>query len=178
MARQLRSPITVTILILIGITLFVWKSMGIQAKASAPIVNRPVPEFTLKSLQNDSVALKDVYRQHKVTLLNFWATWCPPCRDEIPDLNRIYNAYRSKSVEILGVNLQESPGVLRKFVKANNMRFPVLMDTDGKIVQLYQIYYIPTTFIIDSKGKIRQIVQGGTTYEVLSKAIDSFLQEE
>lgn len=154
-----------------------WAMGRVEAKNNAPVLNSYAPEFTLKDIHGKTVALKDVIRSHKVTLINFWATWCPPCRGEIPELNRVYAGYASKSVAILGVNLQEDQHTLQSFAAQNSMKFTILQDLDGKIGGIYQVYYIPETFIIDRSGKIRQVIQGGTTFDTLKNTIAHLLKE-
>lgn len=147
------------------------------AESAGPVVGSNAPQFSLKNLAGNNVGLRQVVGENKVTLVNFWATWCPPCRKEIPELNKIYSNYRNKSVEILGVNLQEDAQTLASFVANNEMKFPVLLDIDGKIGEKYRVYYIPTTFVLDRKGKIREIIQGGASYERLKDAIERTLKE-
>lgn len=159
------------VIVMFGLTLTVY------GDSSSPRIGNNAPNFALKDLEGKTVGLRTVTGTHKVTLVNFWATWCPPCRKEIPDLNAIYNDYKNKSVEILAVNLQEDGDALLAFVQSNKMKFPVLMDQDGKVGERYRVYYIPTTFVLDQKGKIREIIQGGASYTRLKNAIENVLKE-
>jgi peroxiredoxin len=156
-------------------------TMAINVDASSkvgPRVNAFAPGFYLKSTQDETVTLKRVIAANKVTLVNFWATWCPPCRKEIPDLNRIYREFNKLGVEILAVNLQEDSEAVKAFKRENKMEFPILLDSEGKVGGNYQVYYIPTTFVIDRSGRIREIIQGGTSYTRLKEVISSLLKEE
>lgn len=118
-------------------------------KASTAIgVGMLAPSFTLKNLEGKEVHLED-YRGKKV-MLNFWATWCPPCKEEMPGMEKLYNEHE---IEILAVNLDPQNDV-RGFIERNNLTFPVLLDVHGTTQQTYSIISIPTTFIIDENGII------------------------
>nr|WP_249745386.1 TlpA disulfide reductase family protein [Mesobacillus boroniphilus] len=123
------------------------------------------PNFTLKNLAGEDVSLKD-YRGKKV-MLNFWATWCPPCKEEMPAMEKFYKE-KSKDVEILAVNLDPQNKV-KAFVKDNEITFPILLDQDGATQQTYSIISIPTTFIIDEQGLILKKHIGSMTYEQMQE---------
>ncbi|MBT2638056.1 redoxin domain-containing protein [Bacillus sp. ISL-39] len=123
------------------------------------------PNFKLKNLAGEEVSLKD-YRGKKV-MLNFWATWCPPCKEEMPAMERFYKE-KSKDVEILAVNLDPQNNVI-SFVKDNDLTFPILLDHDGSTQQTYSIISIPTTFIIDEQGLILKKHIGSMTYDQMQE---------
>ncbi|MBT2661231.1 redoxin domain-containing protein [Bacillus sp. ISL-45] len=123
------------------------------------------PNFKLKNLAGEEVSLKD-YRGKKV-MLNFWATWCPPCKEEMPAMERFYKE-KSKDVEILAVNLDPQNNV-QSFVKDNDLTFPILLDHDGSTQQTYSIISIPTTFIIDEQGLILKKHIGSMTYDQMQE---------
>lgn len=133
-------------------------SGGFQTSAST--IGRIAPDFSLKGIDGGTVKLKSVIGKNKVTILNFWATWCPPCRAEIPEFIEFAKENKSSKVAVVAVNIQEDPNKVKEFAKTNQMNFPVLLDTGGKVAQTYQIYAIPTTFFIDSSGTIREKVEG------------------
>jgi peroxiredoxin len=112
------------------------------------------PEFSLKGLDGTTVSLADM--RGKVVFINFWATWCPPCREEIPDFVEFYSQNKSRGVEIVGLSVDRlSPEDLRAFVLKNKMSYPVALATQ-KIIRDYQPGpYIPTTIVIDKQGRIR-----------------------
>lgn len=123
------------------------------------------PDFKLKTLEGKTVRLSD-YRGKRV-IVNFWATWCPPCRAEIPDLQKLYN---NKDVVILAVNLTEtedSKKRVNKFVKEYEMTFPVLMDVKSKVSTTYQVRAYPTSYMIDSNGRIQFKAMGAMNYELM-----------
>ena len=102
-------------------------------------------------------------------MLNFWATWCPPCKEEMPAMEQFYKE-NSKEVEILAVNLDPQNNV-KSFVKDNELTFPILLDQDGAIQQTYSIISIPTTFIIDEQGLILKKHIGSMTYEQMQELL-------
>jgi len=115
---------------------------------------KPAPDFTLPDLDGQKTRLSDL--KGKVVLVNFWATWCPPCRAEIPEFVETYNACKDKGLVIIGVSLDQVPAQeLASFVKNFGMTYPVAFGTE-KILDDYQPgQYIPATIIIDKKGMIR-----------------------
>ncbi len=121
------------------------------------------PDFELETLGGEAVKLSD-YRGKKV-LINFWATWCPPCRAEMPDMEKFYN---DKDVEILAVNLTEtegSPDDVQPFVNEFGLTFPVLMDRTSDVSSTYRISPIPTSYFIDTKGRIASVSLGAMNYD-------------
>ncbi|HCJ66005.1 MAG TPA: hypothetical protein DHV62_01435 [Elusimicrobia bacterium] len=113
-------------------------------------------DFTLVNLKGEKVSLKD-FQGKKVVLLNFFATWCPSCREEIPILNKLYPEYKEKNVEFIGIDLRESKGKVSTFVEKLKISYPVLLDLKGEAGNLYKAAYIPLNVIIDRNGVIRFI---------------------
>ncbi|HWI47531.1 MAG TPA: TlpA disulfide reductase family protein [Rummeliibacillus sp.] len=136
-------------------------------------INQTAPNFKLKTLDGKEVQLSD-YRGKKV-ILNFWATWCPPCKAEIPHMEKYYKKQaKDDGVEILAVNLTKSDKdeeYIRDFVKSYDMTYPVLLDEDGEQQKQYEIVTIPTTFFIDKNGRIQKKVIGPMDQDMMSKAI-------
>jgi len=133
-----------------------------------------LPDFTLKTLAGDEVNLRQLEGQ-KVVVVNFWATWCGPCRHEIPDFNEVYSRYRDRGVEVLGISVDESPEtVVPDFLKDNPMTYPVLMGSSDLIFR-YGVRGLPTTFIIDRAGKITKKIVGMTSANTLETEINKLL---
>ena len=161
--------------ILAGLVLFVIfqqfynsdEPQAIEATTETTGINAGMaaPNFTLKNLAGEEVSLKD-YRGKKV-MLNFWATWCPPCKEEMPAMEQFYQE-KSKDVEILAVNLDPQNDV-KAFVKDNEITFPILLDQDGSIQQTYSILSIPTTFIIDEQGLVLKKHIGSMTFDQMQE---------
>lgn len=121
------------------------------------------PDFELVSTNEEKVKLSD-YRGKKV-MLNFWATWCPPCREEIPAMQ---NFYDEKEIVILAVNLTQTEAKkqdVENFMEKHRVTFPVLLDEASDVSNKYRIQPIPTTYMIDSQGRIRFKAYGAMTYE-------------
>lgn len=119
------------------------------------------PEIDLKSMAGDSITLSKLLG-HPV-LVNFWATWCGPCRQEFPALVRKYKQYQDQGLIVLGVNTEDpntDQGVLN-FMYNTNVSFPIVRDLDARIESMYRINGLPTSFFIDRKGIVRDIVVGG-----------------
>jgi len=136
------------------------------------------PDFKLEDLQGREVSLKS-YRG-KVVLLNFWATWCPPCRKEIPSMVKLYESYKNKGLEIIGINLDKlDKSGIEKFSLEYNINFPILLDPTGKTAALYGITALPATFILDRNGKIQEKVAGGKDWssEENLKIFETLLSE-
>ncbi len=110
----------------------------------------PAPEFTLKDLNGREVSLKD--HRGKIVFLNFWATWCPPCRDEMPSMEKLYNEFRKEDFVILAIDLQESERRVKAFRDEFKLNFPILLDSDGMIGLAYGVRSIPTTYLVDREG--------------------------
>ncbi len=109
-------------------------------------------EFSLKDLNGRETSLSAF--DGRVVFLNFWATWCGPCRAEIPSMEQLYGELQDQGFTILAVNSQEPPEQVSAFVEESGMSFPVLLDTDGKVGAVYGVRAIPTTYIIDPQGAI------------------------
>jgi peroxiredoxin len=133
-----------------------FESQGIELGAAggdAPKVGRPAPEFTLLDLDGRPLRLSDL--RGKTIVMNFWATWCPPCRKEFPELVRLYDRNADRGLVVLGMDLQESPRIVRSFADEFGARFPIVIDTKGDVAARYRLIGLPTTYFIDTEGVIR-----------------------
>ena len=129
------------------------------------------PNFNLQNLAGDAVSLED-YRGKKV-VLNFWATWCSPCREEMPDLQKYYENHPSGEYEIVAINLDPRNNV-RGFVDELKLTFPIVLDTEKDVQEAYEVLNLPYTYFIDETGKIADRHLGLITYEELEKILASF----
>ena len=116
------------------------------------------PDFQLQNVDRQTVSLGNL--QGKPVLINFWATWCPPCRDEMPYIQEIYEEWSDKGLVVLAINLGESSSKAEEFMQSYNLSFTVLLDTKQDVAQRYNITGIPTTFFIDKDGIIQDKVIG------------------
>jgi peroxiredoxin len=139
---------------------------------TAPRPDFVAPDLTLATLNGDTITLSDL--RGKGIVLNFWATWCLPCRTEMPALEQTWQSLQDDGLVILAVNLQEDPALVSGFVNEFGLTFPVLLDRDGAVFSRYQVQLYPTTFFIDRDGVVQDVVFGGPMAETLiaSKAIE------
>ena len=133
------------------------------------------PNFSLQTQNGKVIELSKL--KGKVVLVNFWATWCPPCRAEIPDFIEVYNTYKTKGFEIVGIALDEDGwSKVAPYIEKAKMNYPVVLGT-AKVVQQYGgIEAIPTTFIVDRKGYIMASQVGLVSKELLEQKLKSLLK--
>jgi len=135
----------------------------------------PMMDFTLKDLEGKSHTLSDY--KGKMIVLNFWASWCPPCRAEMPDLEKFFQDSKRGDIAFLTVNLtdgiREKEETARNFIAENGYTFPVLLDLGTKVAEEYYVGSIPTTFIIDKDGIIRYYIPGQTNRETLDMLVEN-----
>jgi len=145
-----------------------------SATRSSPLIGKQAPDFTLPTLDGKEVSLSQ-FRGQPV-LINFWATWCIPCRDEMPELVRAYEAHKSEGFVVLGLNLTYSdsvPGV-QALASEFNVTFPILLEEDGAVVErLYRVPGLPTSVFIKRDGTIERFQVGVMT----SRQIDEYIAE-
>ena len=116
------------------------------------------PDYLLKTLDGGEIRFSDL--RGKAVIVNLWATWCGPCRKEMPQFVAAYDRYREEGLEIIAVNVQESPSVIQPFVDDFGMDFPVALDKRGAVSDKYRILGLPMTYFIDRQGVIRDVFQG------------------
>lgn len=145
-------------------------------------VSRPAPDFVLPTLDGSTVRLSD-YRG-KVVLVNFWATWCEPCKEETPELQSVYQQLRDQGFVIIGVNLRdkETPGPtgdaeIHAFIARYGMSYPVALDTTGTAARAFQLSPIPTSYVVDQTGTIRFVRIGKMTAAEIERLIEKTWQE-
>ncbi len=129
------------------------------------------PDFELLNLNGNPVKLSDF--TGKKVILNYWATWCPPCRAEMPHMEKFYND-NEKDVVVLAVNLtntEQNRDNVSDFVEDFGLTFPVIMDEEGDVSSTYQVIAYPTSYMIDSQGIIQEVFQGAINYDIMEKAI-------
>ena len=112
----------------------------------------PAPDFTLPNADGRKVSLKDF--RGKVVFLNFWATWCESCREEMPSMERLYQEFKGKGLEIVAVNVQEKRPAALAFYRKLQLTYPVVLDSEGEVGLLYGAFGLPVTYLIDRKGTL------------------------
>ncbi len=133
--------------------------------AARPEVGYLAPGFTLEDLDGNAVSLSDF--GGKVVFINFWTTWCPPCRIEMPEIEALYQQYREQGVIVLGIDLQEDGDTVRGFVEEGGYTFTFLLDTLGEVGYAYRVQAIPSSVFIDTEGVIRSMIVGAMTREAM-----------
>lgn len=118
----------------------------------------PAPDFTLQSSTGENVRLAE--QRGQVVMLNFWASWCGPCRTEMPLLDEMSKRYSAAGFVLYGVNVEEDNTDAKKLIKDLGVTFPILYDTESKASSLYNVDAMPTTVVIDKKGEIRYVNRG------------------
>ncbi|MBV9345616.1 MAG: TlpA family protein disulfide reductase [Gammaproteobacteria bacterium] len=118
----------------------------------------PAPQFTLGSREGKEISLTQFHGQ--VVMLNFWASWCGPCRQEMPLLESIYKKYGKMGFVLLGVNVEPDSQAAQDWLKQTPVSFPILFDKDSKVSKLYEVAGMPSTVIIDRAGKVRMLHRG------------------
>jgi peroxiredoxin len=147
------------------------------AAQDPPKLGQAAPEFSLKLLSGGEASLSQ-FTGHPV-LVNFWATWCKPCRQEMPEITAAYQAHRASGLEVLAVNLsdQESMKDVRKFVAELELPFPILLDEKGKTRKRYGLITVPTSFFIDTKGMVRGVNAGPISAKALKDRLAEILPQ-
>lgn len=135
-----------------------------------PAIGQVAPDFQLAKLDGSTGRLSD-YQGHPV-LVNFWASWCDPCKAEMPLLEKYYQKY-SPGLVVLGVNYEEGKVVAKQFIDKEGVSFPILLDTEGKTGELYEVRGFPTTFFIDANGVLRSEHIGQLDQGLLAQYLDT-----
>jgi peroxiredoxin len=154
------------------------ESAATGGRIPEPRANFPAPDFTLETLDGQTVILSALEGQ--AVLINVWATWCPPCRAEMPAIQRAYDAYKDQGFAVLAVNstIQDTFADIAPFVQKYELTFPILLDRDGSVTRAYRITSLPTSFFIGRDGIIREVVIGGPMAEALLRArIENLIKE-
>jgi len=136
--------------------------------------SKKYPEFSLKNLEGRQVRLSD-YRG-KVVLINFWATWCPPCLAEIPELVKLKKEKAADKFEILGIVLSSRENNVKKIVSKAKINYPILWGTNRVVEEFGDIPVIPRTFLLDKDGKIVEDFSGMRSYNFFKKLLDKYLK--
>jgi len=131
---------------------------GINTAVALPPAGKPAPDFALKSDSGRNIRLSELRGQ--VVLINFWATWCPPCRQELPQLNDIYTRHRSTGFMLLAVNVDDKRADAEAMIKRLGLRFPTLFDEAKKVAALYRVDTMPSTLLVDRDGRVRYVHRG------------------
>jgi peroxiredoxin len=125
---------------------------------AAGLVNTKAPDFTLKSLSGENLNLTE--QRGNITVINFWASWCGPCRKEMPILQKLHDKYTDLGVQVWGINVEQENQAGRDFIKKISVNFPILFDEKNTLSALYQVDAMPTTVVVDRSGQVRYVFRG------------------
>lgn len=175
----------IVIVVLLGLVGYGWYDSIKDKQAAAAVTNSGdngmtigiqqgnlAPDFELDMLDGTTVKLSD-YKGQKV-LLNMWATWCLPCRAEMPDMQTFYDDYKDKGVAVLAVNMTKSEKSVEQvpmFLEQYGISFPILLDEHNEVANRYQVRSLPTTYLINSEGIIEQKIIGPMNKEMMKKEV-------
>lgn len=154
----------------IGYTFYInfFKKEEVIGKGSA------APNFVFTEL-NTGEKFKLSDQKDKGIIVNFWGTWCEPCKREMPFMNEIYQKYQNKGIELFALNASESDFVVKKFVSEYNLKFPIGIDNNQEILNMYNVNPLPTTFFVSPNGKIKRVVTGQMTPSLFEGYIKEIL---
>lgn len=145
---------------------------------TGPEIGSPAPTFSLPSLEGEELSLEDF--RGKAILLNFWATWCGPCRYEMPSLEALYQKYKDQGLVVLGISVDEEGWKpIREFLKVVPVSFPIVLDKDQRVTEAYETYRVPETYFIDPEGKVAGKVVGPQDFhqDVFYKKVERILPD-
>ena len=142
-------------------------SADISKSAPAPQAGFPAPDFTLKTPTGEGFTLSE--QQGQAVLVNLWATWCPPCRAEMPAIQKMYEEYKAQGFIVLAIDMtyQDDPFAVVPFINEHGLGFPILLDETSDVAQAYQIRSLPSSYFINRYGIITDVVIGGPMSEAL-----------
>jgi peroxiredoxin len=181
LADRLRFVLFFSVVLIIGL-IWTLASAADPGETTSGLIPSPrqgflAPDFTLNSLEGESITLSELHGNPVV--LNLWASWCPPCRSEMPAIQEVYEANRERGLMVLAVNMtaQDSRSAAEAFVREFNLTFPVPLDTTGTVGHLYQMRALPSTFFINEDGVIEQVIIGGPMSEAtLQSAVEALFE--
>ena len=146
-----------------SLALLVVALLGLLATqgCQAGLLGHAAPDFTLVDLEGNMVSLSDF--RGETVFINFWATWCPPCRAEMPAIEAVYQKYKDKGVVVIGIDFWESDGLVRQYIQDGGYSWTFVTDATGEVTASYRVKAIPTSFFIDREGVIRAVNIGDMT---------------
>lgn len=150
-----------------------------SGKPPSPRVGFSAPDFTLNLLTGEPITLSEL--QGKVVMINIWTTWCPPCKAEMPAIEKVYRTFKDAGLEVLAINStnQDNKADVARFVQERGLTFPVLLDLTGFVSTTYNLQGLPSTYFVGSDGVIRDVVVGGPMSEALIQSkVEDLLKEK
>lgn len=154
---------------------------AVSAKSASAVsaAAKQAPDFTVEDSDGKSVTLRELQKEGKPVVLNFWASWCPPCRAEMPDFQKLYDSYKDK-VSFIFVNAtdgdRETKAIAKGFLQKTGYTFPVYFDTKNEGAIAYSVQYLPTTLVLKPDGTIYGKVQGQATEKQMAQTLDALVK--
>lgn len=165
--------------LILSVTWIMMSRVSEQADPStappAPRAGFRAPDFTLATLDGETMTLSDL--QGKAVLINFWATWCPPCRAELPAIQATYERYADQGFVVLAVDMAESPQTVATFAQQFGLSFPIPLDQDGQVAARYRVRAIPTSFFVDREQVVRSVFTGPMNGPLIEDRLSQILGE-
>jgi len=169
--------VLIGLIVIIALTFPMWGNTEISSNLRGrPLSGEKAPPFSASDVQGDVFALEDY--QEKVVVINFWATWCPQCKDELPDFQSVWEEYQSAPVQFVGVAMDDKVKDVTEIAKKLEITYPLIVETEDVISFSYGITGVPETFIIDTTGQIAFIHIGAVDQQILREEIDILLKGE
>ena len=141
---------------------------------AAARLGSPAPDFTLQSADGSTVRLADL--KGKPVFINFWATWCGPCREEMPAMQELYEQYRDQGLVILAVDMEEDVRLVRRWIDQGGYTFTFVLDSDGEQVKRYNVNASPTSYFVGRDGVIRDLKLGALSRDEMRAKVEKLLQ--
>lgn len=145
-----------------------------EAPATKPMpLVEIAPDFTLENMAGEKVSMSEL--KGSPVFLNFWASWCRPCREEMPDIEKIQQVYEKKGLKVFAINAREDRETVEKFKKNTGVEVPILLDATGDVMKLYKIFGLPVSYFIDREGKVVATIMGKMAYEDMDIQVNGIL---
>lgn len=167
--RRLALRTSILIILLAAIIYTLYANLTKEDRKIAA-VGQEAPDFILKDIEGKEYRLSD-YRGRGV-FLNFWGTWCEPCKTEMPYMDNQYQKYKNQGIEIIAVNVGETDLAIETFAQQYDLSFPIVVDKDGEVQKAYGIYPLPATFLISPEGKIVDYIEQSLTEDMIKNYLE------
>lgn len=172
--KRVTSAIVLLMVALWAGYLLLWPNPGASAAGLGVPNGKPAPDFELKTVEGKAIKLSDL--KGKAVMINFFATWCPPCRAEMPTLQEVYKQYEAQGFVVLAVDLNEPEVAIRSFRDSLGLTFPIVVDKDDKVSRMYDIVPLPTSYFVDKKGIVHTKWTGEIRKEQLEAVVKQLVQ--
>lgn len=164
---------SVLAILFVGLIFTVYQHYFTKVKTQEAVINEKAPNFRLQTINNEELELKDL--SGKAVLINFWGSWCAPCKNEMPAIQDAYSQYKNDGFEVVAVNIYESAETVSTFMQKNNLSIPAVLDKNGEVYNTFNVRYVPTSFFITPDGTLQNSYEGELSKEQLDQWIKEIL---